>query len=111
MREYRWAKSGEPFFRDHRWFEIVDQMKRWLQEHLPPQLEVRSSVGRGGWAKVPWLVIASPRESTSHGLFVQLLWRADATAVYLSLGQGTTKLRAALGSAGRAGTIASRHHS
>ena len=36
---------------------------------------------------VPWLVVASPRESTQHGLYLQYLFSADSSAVYLCLGQ------------------------
>ena len=54
-------------------------------------------MGCGGWAKVPWIAVSDPSESTQHGLYLQFLFRADSSACYLCLGQGTTLLKKAFG--------------
>merc|ERR1719424_1412270 len=54
-------------------------------------------MGAGKWARIPWLSIIEPNQTTQSGLFIQYLVRADVSGVYLCLGQGTQKLRAAAG--------------
>ena len=52
-----------------------------------------------GRARVPWISICEPSQTTQTGLFLQYLVRADAQGAYLCLGQGTSKLRTAAGPA------------
>ena len=68
-----------------------------LQTSIGEAYAVRASVGCGGWARVPWIAVAAPQQSTQHGLYLQLLFAADMSAAHLCLGQGTSKLKAALG--------------
>ena len=63
------------------------------------KVAVRTSMGCGGWARVPWVAVSHPTENAQHGLYLQFLFRADMTGVYLCLGQGTMKLKQAFGSA------------
>ena len=56
-------------------------------------------MGCGGWAKVPWLAVSHPSESTQAGLYLQYLFCADCSALYLCLGQGTSSHKKALGQA------------
>jgi len=104
FREYDWADKREPFGKDdsgraHRWLRMLRGAEAHLQSAVGTSYSVRSSMGCGAWAKVPWLVVADPRETTQHGLYLQYLFAADMSCVYLCLGQGTSKLKAAFGSA------------
>ncbi len=60
---------------------------------INPDLKVKGSAGQGNWADVPWIAILNPRITTSieEGVYPVFLFRADATGVYISLGQGTTE--------------------
>ncbi len=97
MDEYDWTNKGEAFKKGHRWMQLLDSIELGLQRNVGETFAVRSSCGCGGWAKVPWIAVSEPRESTQAGLYMQYLFRADMSAVYLCLGQGTSKLKAALG--------------
>ena len=85
----------------HRWALMLRAAEVHLQAEVGDRFVVRSSCGCGGWARVPWLVVSDPGESTQHGLYLQYLFAADMSAVYLSLGQGTTRLRTAFGGKAR----------
>ena len=97
MYEYDWTNKSEAFKKDHRWMQMLDSVELGLQRSVGELYAVRSSMGCGGWAKVPWIAVSHPTESTQHGLYLQYLFRADMSGVYLCLGQGTTKLKAAFG--------------
>lgn len=60
-----------------------------------PHLIVQGSAGAGNWASIPWLAIMDPSitQTTRHGVYPVYLFRADASGVYISLGQGVTNLR------------------
>ena len=103
--EYKWEKNeAEPFSAQHRWQVLMGRVELYVQRELGAAYAVRSSMGCGGWAKVPWLAVSDTSESTQHGLYLQYLIRADCTAVHFCLGQGTTKLKKLFG-----GAAASRH--
>ena len=104
MNEYDWSNKSEVFKKGHRWMQLLDSVELGLQRNIGERYAVRSSMGCGGWAKVPWLAVSDPSESTQHGLYLQYLFRADMSAVYLCLGQGTSLLKKAFGPA-----AASRH--
>jgi len=57
-------------------------------------LQVKPSVGRGVWAKVPWIALLDERETTStqHGVYVVYLFCEDMSGVYLTFNQGVTQL-------------------
>ena len=67
--------------------QLIEGIETGMQGRLGERFAVRSSMGCGGWAKVPWLVVSDPEESTQHGLYLQYLFAADSSAVYLALGQ------------------------
>ena len=104
MKEYDWTNKNERFKKGHRWFQLLDSVQLGLQANVGEAFAVRSSAGCGGWAKVPWIAVSHPSESTQAGLYLQYLFRADMSGVYLCLGQGTSKLKAAFG-----GPAASKH--
>jgi hypothetical protein len=90
MDEYDWTNKREIFKKGHRWMQMLDAVELGLQKNLGERYAVRSSMGCGGWAKVPWLAVSDPSETTQHGLYLQYLFRADMSAVYLCLGQGAS---------------------
>ena len=82
-----------------------------LQERLPAsiaQARVKSSVGQGNWATVPWIAVLDPRETntTQHGDPV-LLVPEDLRGVYLTLAQGV-QLKRDRGKAGAYATLSER---
>ena len=52
--------------------EGFDQVELGLQQSVGEQYAVRSSMGCGAWASVPWLAVSHPSESTQHGLYLQV---------------------------------------
>lgn len=59
-----------------------------------PDLLVRWTLGRGNWAKVPWIAILDRRltTTTQEGVYIVLLVSEDLSRVFLTLNQGMTKL-------------------
>jgi 5-methylcytosine-specific restriction protein B len=55
-----------------------------------PRIHVVWSVGRGGWAHVPWVSLMDNRETSTaqNGVYVVFLFRVDMSGVYLALNQG-----------------------
>lgn len=66
-------------------------------------ISVRWSMGQGRWASVPWIAFLDKRWTTrtSGGVYVIYLFRADMTGVYITLNQGTEKLKAKFGTDSR----------
>jgi 5-methylcytosine-specific restriction protein A len=54
--------------------------------------KTQGSAGAGNWAETPWVSVfdLSVTDSATRGHYVVYLFRADGTAVHLSLNQGTT---------------------
>lgn len=61
---------------------------------LPYDLSVKSSVGAGNWAAVPWLAFFDPiiTSSATSGYYVVYLINAQSEEIFLSLNQGTTEV-------------------
>lgn len=62
-----------------------------------PHLRVRWSLGKGNWARVPWVALLDSRETTTtqHGIYVVWLFCEDMSGVYLTLNQGVTEFKGA----------------
>lgn len=58
-------------------------------------LEINYSIGKGGWARVPYVILFDTRETTSaqRGVYCALLFREDMSGAYLTLNQGVTEVR------------------
>src|ERR1700729_1735858 len=69
-----------------------------IKTALDEQWTVRGSVGMGTPADVPWIGIFSPgeRASAQTGFYVVYLFAADGSGVYVSLNQGTERVRGGL---------------
>jgi hypothetical protein len=90
------------FSHDHPAFEALKACATLIGRMLPAELrgaEVRPSVGRGNWASVPWIAVLHPSvtASTQHGVYPVLLFREDMQAVEVTIAQGVTDLKEALG--------------
>jgi hypothetical protein len=81
---------------------------RLLQRELPTLIpatvltkhdKVEGSPGRGNWAETPWVAVFDQRitDSAEHGVYVVYLFDSSGRHLYLSLNQGTTAVREALG--------------
>lgn len=56
------------------------------------RIKIKWGMGKGNWAKVPWIAFLDEREtdSTQHGVYCVYLFREDMSGFYLSLIQGVT---------------------
>mmetsp|Transcript_46978 Transcript_46978/g.109578 ORF Transcript_46978/g.109578 Transcript_46978/m.109578 type:complete len:2415 (-) Transcript_46978:291-7535(-) len=98
LTDYDYKSKYDWFSKEHPWCRLLDRTELGLQLALGDGYSVRSSMGKGGWARVPWLCVSDPSESSlQHGLHVQILFRADMSGIYLTLGQSIAKLKAAFG--------------
>jgi hypothetical protein len=93
---------GVEFSHDHPAVEALKTCATFIERILPAALaaaEVRSSVGRGNWANVPWIAVLHPSvtNSTQHGVYPVLLFREDMQAVEVAIVQGVTDLKESLG--------------
>ncbi|WP_200255903.1 MrcB family domain-containing protein [Halorhodospira neutriphila] len=92
-------RASQPFGKEHTLWQTFEQLQQLLETHpviqRHPSLRVTWSVGRGNWARVPWLTFLDERETntTQHGVYVVYLFREDMTGVYLTFNQGVTDLQ------------------
>jgi len=73
--------------------EIAEEARKNLI-FLPYDLHVKSSVGNGNWASVPWLGLFDPliTKSATKGFYVVYLINPQTEEIILSMNQGTTAL-------------------
>lgn len=59
-----------------------------------PLIEVKVSVGQGGWTKTPWIALLNTAitTTTQQGIYVVFLVAEDLSSVNLTLNQGMTEL-------------------
>ncbi len=64
-----------------------------------PDLVVDASAGKGNWAEVPWIGVFNPENTNSAttGIYVVYLFAPDGKRVFLSQGQGVTRVREEFG--------------
>jgi hypothetical protein len=103
LNTYETIRTSKPFGQDlSLWnaFEAIQTQIEQLQTvRSRADLKVSWSVGRGNWARVPWIAILSERETTStqQGVYCVFLFREDMSGVYLALEQGITEPKNRLG--------------
>jgi len=97
LSEYDHMSEVEKFSKTHRWVQLLEGIEFGLQLALGSSVVVRSSMGCGKWARVPWITVHDPNQTTQSGLFLQYLVQADVKGAYLCLAQGTSKLRSTVG--------------
>lgn len=98
----------EPFSINGALSQTMKRLQNWLQKCSPvasrPNLQVKISVGQGGWTKTPWIALLDKRVTTStqRGVYAVFLIAEDLSVTYLTLNQGMTDLVAAHGQQGAA---------
>lgn len=103
LARYAEARAGEPFGEEHELWGVFKSLRQVLSGHAAVRghstLRVAWSAGFGSWAKVPWVALLDTRETTNirEGLFCALLFRQDASGVYLVLNQGVAGPRRQVG--------------
>ncbi|HSK65020.1 MAG TPA: DUF3578 domain-containing protein [Pyrinomonadaceae bacterium] len=87
----------KPFGREHALWRVFEKLAEQFQKYVTnhPTLNVKWSVGKGSWARVPWIAFLDSREtnSTQNGVFPVYLFREDLAGVYLTLNQGIGDLK------------------
>lgn len=87
----------KPFGREHALWRVFKDLSGRLQGHLKnyPGVKTKWSVGKGSWARVPWIAFLDDREtnSTRFGVYPVYLFREDLSGVYLALNQGIATLK------------------
>jgi len=75
-----------------------------------PQIFAKWSLGKGVWAKVPWVALMNRNVTTStqHGLYIVMLVAEDLSRLYLTLNQGMTELVQEHGQAGAVSLLKDR---
>jgi hypothetical protein len=92
------ARPGEPFGREHDLWERFESLRRALAAcdavRACPTVRVEWSAGKGALASVPAIAFLDVRETKTarRGLHAALLFREDASGVYLALMQGTAEV-------------------
>lgn len=66
---------------------------------LNSRLLIEASAGQGGWTHTPWVALLDPAVTTSvqEGFYIVYLLSADGDRLYLTLNQGCTTLKNAIG--------------
>lgn len=66
-----------------------------LQIDQHDEMYVKTSLGEGNWANIPWIAIPNKlvTHKTTEGYYPVYLWSADMSEVYLCMGQGVTKIK------------------
>jgi len=96
------AASSRKFGHDDPAAQAIKECAALVSSLLPQSLRdanVQASVGQGNWAAVPWIAVLHPSVTTStqHGVYPVLLFHEDLDAVEITIAQGVTDLKAALG--------------
>jgi len=95
---YGRVRAEEPFGqRSNVWPEFQNIYARLAAVpsiRAAPHIRLKWSAGQGRWATVPWIALLDDRETSkpSKGVYVAYLFRADLSAVYLTLNQGASSL-------------------
>jgi hypothetical protein len=87
----------EAFGREHMLWRVFEGLSDYFQKYVKdrPSLKVRWGVGKGNWARVPWIAFLDKREtaSTQNGVYPVYLFREDMSGVYITLNQGVTRVK------------------
>src|SRR6476646_3553919 len=102
LANYRHA-TFNPFAREQGLWRVFEELAAHFQNHVSrPTLKVKWSVGKGNWARVPWIALLDSREthSTQNGVYPVYLFRQDLSGVYLALNQGAANAKEQHGTPG-----------
>ena len=86
-----------PFGREHALWKLFEDLSNYFQNRISDRstLKVKWGVGKGNWARVPWIAFLDKREtnSTQDGVYAVYLFREDLSGFYLALNQGIARLK------------------
>lgn len=87
----------KPFGREPALWRVFDELFYQLQHYISSRvtLKMKWSVGKGNWARAPWIAFLDKREtkSTQQGIYPVFLFREDLSGVYLALNQGISVIK------------------
>ncbi|HEX5891065.1 MAG TPA: DUF3578 domain-containing protein, partial [Pyrinomonadaceae bacterium] len=87
----------KPFGREPALWKAFQELSKHLKGYASNRLTLKTkwSVGKGAWARVPWIALPDEREtkSTRHGIYPVYLFREDLSGVYVALNQGIDLLK------------------
>lgn len=87
----------KPFGREPALWKAFEELSKHLENHVSNRLtlKIKWSVGKGAWARVPWIAIPDERETntTRNGVYPVYLFREDLSGVYIALNQGIGLLK------------------
>lgn len=98
LRAYLGAREEGTIEPQHPVAADFEELRLILAQHIQlaahDDIQARWSVGRGHWAKIPWLGFFDERETTSaqHGVYIVYLFREDMSGVYVCLVHGVQKI-------------------
>lgn len=101
-----WQSAKKEAFSGHRLGRVIRNEIVQEIENIASTKEsafvLKGSIGAGNWADVPWVSIlhSAITQTTQGGIYPVYLFCADGSGVYLSLNQGTTKLKEKFGTRG-----------
>lgn len=101
-----WQSAKKEAFSGHRLGQVIRNELVQEIENIASTKEstfiLKGSIGAGNWADVPWVSIlhSAITQTTQGGIYPVYLFCADGSGVYLSLNQGTTKLKEKFGTKG-----------
>lgn len=104
LKQWTEMRSSDPYSKEHPLSRAFEAFTELLREAEPvrsrPQIKTKWSVGRGNWAKVPWIGLLDERttKSIQSGVYCVFLFREDRSGVYLTLNQGVMEPTGRLGS-------------
>lgn len=95
MSDYAQARL-EQYSGDHKIFsvfqEIVSEFAKEEIIRTRPFLKVKFGVGKGNWARVPWIAFLDKSVTIQDGVYCTFLFRQDLSGVYITFNQGVTEL-------------------
>jgi 5-methylcytosine-specific restriction protein A len=93
------AQRGQPFGGDELAHFIRHDLRDAVAAQAPDDYLVDASPGAGRWAETPWVALFDPliTESAMRGFYAVYLFAGDGSMLQLSLNQGTTVVRTAVG--------------
>ena len=87
----------KPFGREHALWRVFEGLSDDFRTHVSsrPTLNVKWSVGKGNWVKVPWIAFLDQRETNSmhYGVYPVYLFREDLSGIYIALNHGIGLLK------------------
>jgi len=93
----RYAQARlEPFSGTHEIQNVFGEIVTALSEmdfvRTRSYLKVKFGVGKGNWARVPWIAILDHGETIQNGVYCTFLFRQDMSGVYITFNQGVTEI-------------------